>query len=41
MTATPLSVLMSVEMTDAARDNPRIPPIELYERFLAWTRPSA
>jgi hypothetical protein len=31
-----LIMWMSVEMVHAARENPAIPPSELYERFLAW-----
>jgi hypothetical protein len=33
-----LTLFLSVDMVDAARDNPGIPPSELHERFLAWTR---
>lgn len=31
-----LKLLLAVDMIDAARDNPGIPPSELYQRFLAW-----
>lgn len=30
--------MMSVDMVDAAREDPTIKPSELFERFLAWTR---
>jgi hypothetical protein len=35
MTKTELAVMMSVDMVDAAREDPEIKPSE---RFLAWTR---
>ncbi len=37
-TGTYLVLFMSVDMVDAARDNPTLRPAELHERFLAWTR---
>jgi hypothetical protein len=33
-----LTLFLALDLVDAARDNPRIPPSELYERFIAWTR---
>ncbi|MDT4992019.1 MAG: hypothetical protein QOH97_1911 [Actinoplanes sp.] len=33
-----LTLFLAVDMVDAARDNPGIPPSEPHERFLAWTR---
>jgi hypothetical protein len=33
-----LTLNMSIYMINAARENPLIPPSELYQRFLAWAR---
>jgi hypothetical protein len=33
-----LIVYLSIDMVDAARDQPTMPPGELYERFIAWAR---
>lgn len=38
MAGTDLTLWMSVDMIDAAREDPAIPPSELYARFIAWTR---
>lgn len=40
---THLTLWMSIDMIDAARANPKIPPHVLYQRFVAWTkeRPAA
>jgi len=35
---THIAVYMSIQLGLAAGDIPTIPPAELYERFLAWTR---
>ncbi len=37
-TRTYLVLFMSVDMVEAARDNPHLPPWELHQRFLAWAR---
>jgi hypothetical protein len=34
---TRLTLWMSIDMVDAARENGKIPPHELYQRFVAWT----
>jgi hypothetical protein len=34
-----LSIYLSLQLADAASDMPWAPPGELWERFVAWTRP--
>ena len=33
-----LAAMMSVDMVEAAREDPQIKASELFERFLAWTK---
>jgi hypothetical protein len=35
---TRLVLWMSIDMIDAARENPGLLPGQLYERFISWTR---
>ena len=34
-----LAMWMATTMVHAAREDPSIPPSELFQRFIAWTRP--
>ena len=38
MRGTTLALNMQIYMVNALRENPSIPPTELFERFLSWTR---
>lgn len=39
--STELAVYAAANLGEAVADLPATPPAELYDRFLAWTRPAA